>query len=35
MDLVKMPVSKSGNNYLLTVMDYFYNWLYGFVKSLN
>jgi hypothetical protein len=25
MDLVKMPVSKSGNNYLLTVMDYFYN----------
>ena len=26
MDLVKMPVSKSGNNYLLTVMDYFTKW---------
>jgi hypothetical protein len=26
MDMVKMPVSKSGNNYLLTVMDYFTKW---------
>ena len=26
MDLEKMPVSKSGNNYLLTVMDYFTEW---------